>query len=169
MVLLFFCSGLYHLAAAQEVDPLANPPTPAFDGQTGAPLASSTPIDVDVIASDLTLPRSLVTLPDGDMVLVDGYGVARILNAAGDLGEPIAGMPEVMPGGRGFSDFIAGADFASDRRVFMTYLSPEGVRKVSRAILSRDKTRIENIVELGDLPGRRLASAFTRVPATSIS
>lgn len=145
---------------AASADPLANPPMPAFEGQTGAPQAQITAIQQNVLVSGLQFPRALVTLPDGDMVLVDGSGTARILRPDGTWAEPIAGMPEVRaPGGRGFNDFVLDARFADNRLVYMSYPAADGTGKVARARLSNDRRLLEDFRELGDLPGRRLASA----------
>jgi glucose/arabinose dehydrogenase len=147
-------------ASSDEVDPLANPPSPAFDGQTRAPAATTTVINVEVLATDLVLPRSLVMMPDGDLLMVNGAGEARVLTTDGELGAPITGMPEARTaGGRGFADLVLDANFADNRMVYMSYPSPDGTPKVTRARLSQDKSRLENVEEIADIGARRLVSA----------
>src|SRR5690606_23294098 len=55
-------------AVAPEVDPLANPPSPAFAGQTRAS-AAVVAHQVQVLASGLQQPRSLQALPDGRLLV----------------------------------------------------------------------------------------------------
>ncbi len=171
-------------AAAPEVDPLANPPTPAFAGQTGAP-APATPsaFKEEVVATNLNLPRSLVALPDGNLIVTEGSGAVRILSPDGTLSEPLPGMPDVLSvAGRSMNDFVIDANFAENRRVYFTYLAPApgqagGARtpqertaaqeantpfqvdRIARATLAADNSRIENVEVIGEIPGRRLRSA----------
>lgn len=62
-------------AAAPAVDPLANPPVPA--------MASS--VREEVIATGLNLPRSLVALPDGNLIVSEGSGTVHVLRTDGTL------------------------------------------------------------------------------------
>src|SRR5690606_624600 len=110
------------LAASADVDPLANPPTPAFPGQTAAQApAMSHDYQSEVVVTDLQLPRALVTLPDGDMLLAQGDGQAWLLSPEGNM-TALAGMPAVHSvAGRGFSDLTLDADFADNRYVYLSY------------------------------------------------
>lgn len=170
--------------AQSQVDPLANPPTPAFAGQTGAPKpkAQSDFFKVDLILSDLQGPRSLVVLPDGKLLVVEGAGRALIINEDGSVSAPIAGMPPIRSvNGRSLGDFIIDKNFAENRRVFLSYNAPPSgeaggpktvdesraaaaagkvfqVPKIATATLSQDYSRLENVKEIADIPGRRLVS-----------
>ncbi len=171
-------------AAAPDVDPLANPPTPAFEGQTKAPApAVASAFNEKVIATNLNLPRSLVALPDGNLIVTEGSGTVRILSPEGALSEPLPGMPDILSvNGRSMNDFIIDANFAENRRVYFTYVAPAPGQKggartaqertdaqtagvpfqvdqVARAQLSADNSRIENVEVIGEIPGRRLRSA----------
>ncbi len=171
-------------AAAPAVGPLANPPTPAFEGQTDAPapdLASA--FNQQVIATNPNLPRSLVALPDGNLLVTEGSGTMRILGPEGTLSEPLPGMPDILSvNGRSMNDFILDANFAENRTVYFTYIAPAPGQKggartpqeradalaagvpfqvdqVTRARLADDLSRIENVEVIGAIPGRRLRSA----------
>ncbi|HWK54895.1 MAG TPA: PQQ-dependent sugar dehydrogenase [Hyphomicrobiales bacterium] len=171
-------------AAAPPVDPLADPPVPAFMGQTQAPApAAVSKVQQQVIASGFESPRSLVALPDGVLLVAEGEGRVRILSAEGQLSEPLAGMPELLSvGGRGIGDFVLDADFANNRRVFFSYLAPAPGQKagprsaedrnralergepfqlerLASARLSEDFTRLENVQTIAEVWGRRLLSA----------
>lgn len=168
---------------AAEVDPLANPPTPAFAGQTDAPEPEQlSSITQERIATGLQLPRSLVALPDGRLLVTEGRGTVRLLTPEGELSEPLPGMPPILSvAGRSMNDFILDANFAGNRRVYFTYMAPapgqEGgprspqeraqaaeqgipfeIPQIATATLSADYSRIENVEVIAEIPGRRLAS-----------
>ncbi len=171
-------------AAAPEVDPLANPPVPAFAGQTAAPApAIPSAFNQEVIATGFNLPRSLVVLPDGNLLVSENSGTVRMLSPDGALSEPLPGMPDILSvAGRSMNDFVLDANFAENRRVYFTYLAPApgqagGERtpadraaaaeknipfqldQVAAARLAEDLSRIEDVRVLGAIPGRRLVSA----------
>jgi len=169
---------------AAEADPFANPPAPAFAGQTGAdaPAISST-YKVEVIATDLQRPRSLVALPDGNLLVADGKGPVRIGSPEGGMSDPLPGMPPVRSvDSRGLMDISPAYDFAQSRQIFMAFPAPPPgepggevsaqvrtraaqrgevfqVNRIARARLSNDNSRIEDVEMIADLPGRRLLQA----------
>lgn len=172
------------LAASAEVDPLANPPTPAFEGQTGAPAPErASRINVEVLAGGLYRPRALVALPNGDLLVADGAGDLRIVKTVGGISEPIPGMPTVRSaGGRGFQDISPAVDIAQSRQIFMAYPAPppgetEGevsmerrnaastsgelfqVDTIAVATLNENFSGIEKVEHIAELPGRRLVQA----------
>lgn len=172
------------IAAEPGVDPFANPPTPAFEGQTGAPApAQASSINVDVLATGLERPRSLVALPNGNLLVVDGKGEARIINSDGGMSDPLPGMPAVRSvGGRGLMDVSPAIDIADSRTLFLAYPAPPPgeaggpvpleartravatgelfqVDTIARARMSRDFSRIEDVEVIAELPGRRLVQA----------
>jgi len=177
-------SNLTLAAAAPAVDPLANPPAPAFAGQTAAPPPAIPSIfKEEVIATNLNLPRSLVVLPDGNLLVTEGSGTVRILTPEGTLSEPLSGMPDILSvAGRSMNDVVLDANFAENRRVFFTYLAPApgqkgGVRtaeeraaaaeknitfqidQVAQALLKVDNSGFENLKVIAAIPGRRLIAA----------
>ena len=177
-------SNLTLAAAAPAVDPLANPPTPAFSGQTAAPApAVSSIFKEEVIATNLNLPRSLLVLPDGNLLVTEGSGTVRILTPEGTLSEPLSGMPDILSvAGRSMNDVVLDANFAENRRVYFTYLGPApgqkgGVRtaeeraaaaeknipfqidQVAQALLKVDNSGFEDLKVIAAIPGRRLIAA----------
>jgi glucose/arabinose dehydrogenase len=151
------------IAAESAPDPFANPPSPAFDGQTAAPQAAQTAINTELVLSGLQGSRALVSLPDNTVLVAVGSGDIQVLYANGAITGPIAGMPPLRSGeGRILMDITADANFAQNRRIFFAYeaegAGEEPVGQIASGILSRDMTRFENIQILGNYPGRRLAS-----------
>lgn len=171
-------------ASGAEVDPFANPPTPAFDGQTSAPApAIASNYRVEVIASGLVRPRSLVVLPDGNLLVADGRGDLRLVSPESGMSAPLPGMPPVRSvGGRGLMDVKKAVDFDTSRVLYLAYPAPppgqaggevsaaertravqEGtlfqVDRIARARLSADNSRLENLEVIAELPARRLLPA----------
>jgi aldose sugar dehydrogenase len=170
--------------AANAVDPFANPPTPAYEGQTGAPapeIASS--YQVEVLATGLVKPRSLEVLPDGNLLVADGRGDLRLISPETGMSDPIPGMPPVRSvNDRGLADIALANDFASSRQFFIAYPAPppgepggpssaeertraveQGetfqVNQIVRAQLSTDNSRVENVEVITELPSRRIMPA----------
>jgi len=171
------------LAADAVVDPSVNPPIPAFAGQTGAaPPATASRFKQQVIASGFVLPRSLVALPDGNLIVAEGDGSVHMLSADGRLSATLPGMPDILSvGGRSLNDFVLDANFAQNRTVYFTYLapaqgqqggarsaedraaaardnSPFQVDQVARGKIAADNSGIEDVEVIGVIPGRRLLS-----------
>jgi glucose/arabinose dehydrogenase len=184
VIILSMISTQLLAAAAPEVDPFANPPTPAFPGQTAAPApAIASVFNQEVIATGLNLPRSLVALPDGKLLVTEGVGTVRVLTPEGKLSEPLPGMPDILSvNGRSMNDFALDANFAENRRVYFTYLAPAPGQKggartaedraaaaeknlpfqidqLASARLLEDLSGFEDVQVIGEIPGRRLVSA----------
>ncbi len=130
----------------------ANAPdqTPAFEGQTRAPgVRTEAVLAHTVVASGLEEPWGLALLPDGRWLVTERPGRMRIVTAAGEVGEPIAGLPAVDARGQGgLLDVVVGPTFAADRLIYWSYAEPrEGgnATSVARGRLSDDGSRLENV------------------------
>lgn len=153
------------LAADSAPDPFANPPVPAFPGQTAAPRAAISDISMEVVYSGIQGSRALEILPDNTVLIAEGSGKIVLVQADGKVSEPLDGMPVMRAGnGRRLMDLILDANFDRNRRVFFAYEAPpvtgseDPVPQIASARLSNDNTRFENVQVLAGLPGRRLAS-----------
>ena len=102
-----------------QVSPL--PPGP-FTYQT----AEGQDIRVVVFTRGLVQPWSIAFLPDGNMLVTERPGRLRLVLADGTLvPEPIAGVPEVRAVGlSGLFDIALHPNFATNRRVYLTYNKP---------------------------------------------
>jgi len=86
--------------------------TPAFPGQTRAPLAAANvAFDVVTVAEGLEKPWGLAFLPGGEMLVTEKAGRLRIVGQDGKLSAPVTGLPEVYPARQGgLLDVVVGPD-----------------------------------------------------------
>jgi glucose/arabinose dehydrogenase len=137
-------------APVETRTPNAEGQQPAFAGQTRACAApTSTGYEVSVIAKGLAYPWALEPLPGGDFLVTEKPGRLRIVSAAGQVGEPIAGVPAVDARGQGgLLDVALSPTFASDRTIFWSYTEPRDSgngTSVARGVLSNDRRRLDQV------------------------
>ena len=130
----------------------ANTPAnrPAFAGQTRAcGIRSSAPYAVQVVARGLKQPLAVEPLPDGSLLVTEKAGQMRIVSARGQIGAPIAGVPDVDARRQGgLLDVALSPRFATDRTVFWSYSEPRdggNGTSVARGVLSADRTRFTDV------------------------
>ena len=131
-------------------NPNATGQTPAFRGQTRTcGVDSNVAFDVVVVTGSLDRPWSVEPLPDGRLLVTEKPGKMRIVSASGQIGEPIAGLPEVAAGGQGgLLDVALGPTFANDRTIFWSFSEPrEGGNgtAIARGVLAADGTRVSDV------------------------
>jgi len=122
---------------------------PAFDGQTRvARVKTTTPYEVKVIASGLSSPWAVASLPDGRLVITEKAGTMRIATPTGQLSQPITGFPEVDDRKQGgLLDVAPAPDFDTSRMLYFTFAekTPQGsLTAVGKGKLSADEKQIEN-------------------------
>ena len=122
---------------------------PAFAGQTRiAGVKTTTPYEGKMISDGLNRPWGLTVLPDGRLLITEKKGTMRIATTAGQLSEPITGIPAVNSGGQGgLLGITLDPDFATNRMVYWVFSeSVEGgnLTAVAKGSLSADEKRIEN-------------------------
>jgi glucose/arabinose dehydrogenase len=100
---------------------------PAFPEQTRAALAASrTKFDVVELASGLEKPWAIAFLPDRRMLVTEKIaGRLRIVSPSGEKSAPASGVPRVDGGGQGgLLDVELSPDYATSKRVFLSYYEP---------------------------------------------
>ncbi|MBL8342326.1 MAG: PQQ-dependent sugar dehydrogenase [Rubrivivax sp.] len=99
-------------------------PSPA-PGPSPAP-APTTPPRAETFASGLSWPWGMVFLPDGSMLVTERGGQLKRVSADGrSVSAPISGTPAVDAGGQGgLLDVAVAADFATSRRIFLSFAEP---------------------------------------------
>ncbi|MFN4297101.1 MAG: PQQ-dependent sugar dehydrogenase [Brevundimonas sp.] len=133
----------------------SNPPNaanqqPAFEGQTRAPGVQTTVrMTSETVAEGLENPWGLVPLPGGGFLITEKPGRLRLVSAEGEIGEAIAGVPQVVSDRQaGLMDVQLSPDFAGDRLVYLSFSEPRqggNGTALARGRLSDDGTRLENV------------------------
>ena len=131
-------------------DPNAADQSPAFEGQTRVcSVKSSTEFDVVVVARGLEFPWSVEPLADGNLLVTEKPGRLRIVSAAGEIGQPISGLPEVAARGQGgLLDVALSPSFDTDRTIYWSFSEPrdEGnATSVARGVLSADRSSLSDV------------------------
>lgn len=131
-------------------EPNGEDQTPAFPGQTRTcGVTSDVAFDVQVVATGLEHPWAVEPLPDGDLLVTERPGRMRIVSAAGAVGDPIRGLPDVAAGGQGgLLDVALSPTFDTDRTIFWSYSEPRdggNATSVARGVLSADGTSLSQV------------------------
>jgi aldose sugar dehydrogenase len=146
-------SGAGNTAACPPIEtrkPNASGQRPAFEGQTRVcAIKSNVNFDVAVLAKGLEHPWAVEPLPGGDLLVTEKPGRLRIVTAKGEMGQPIAGLPEVDARGQGgLLDVVLSPSFESDRTIYWSYSEPRkggNATSVARGSLSADRKRLEGV------------------------
>jgi glucose/arabinose dehydrogenase len=106
--------------------PNADDQKPAFADQTRAPYRSAgVRFAVQIVAKGLEHPWSLAFMPDGAMLVTERPGRMRIVDKAGSLSAPIAGLPPVHAAGQGgLLDVVLDPQFTDNQRIYWSYSEP---------------------------------------------
>ena len=123
---------------------------PAFAGQTRTcGVRSDVAFTVTVVARGLQKPWAVEPLPGGDLLVTEKPGRLRIVTAAGVVGEPIGGLPQVDGRGQGgLLDVALSPGFASDRTIFWSFTEPRtdgNGTSVARGTLSADRRTLQDV------------------------
>lgn len=101
------------------------------------------PLAVTTAAEELEHPWGLAFLPDGRMLVTERPGRLRVVDAAGQVSPPLAGVPEVYARGQGgLLDVAVDPDFAASSYVYLSYAEAGGAgggTAVARARLAGDR------------------------------
>src|SRR5687768_3954694 len=99
---------------------------PAFTGQTRVTgLTTSTKYKTTVITTALTSPWGITTLPDGRFLVTEKAGRMLIVTTAGNISQPITGIPAVNSSGQGgLLGLCLDPGFATNRMVYWSFSEP---------------------------------------------
>lgn len=115
------------LAACQRgQDAVAATAQPAPKQQAAHRVGSERgPVQVTEVASGLEHPWAVALLPDGGFLVTERAGRLRRVGPDGAISAPIGGVPAVWAQGQGgLLDVILAPDFASSRRIYLSYAEP---------------------------------------------
>ncbi len=141
---------------------------PAFPQQTRAPYHATAPFQVTTLADSLHAPWSLAFLPGGKMLVTERLpGTIRILDGAGKLSPPLAGVASVAGKGAadiGVLDVVLDPGYAANHRIFFSFYDfvdgTNGNTNVARAELDEAKQVLTDITVIfraqPAIPSKRL-------------
>ncbi len=123
---------------------------PVNPGQTRACAApSNVAFNVTVVTTGLEHPWAVEPLPGGDLLVTEKPGRMRIVSAAGQIGEPLGGVPAVDPRGQGgLLDVALSPSFETDRTIYWSFTEPRtggNGTSVARGVLSADRRQLEQV------------------------
>ncbi len=143
--------------------------TPAFPGQTKAPILKGTQGYAVESVAKVDRPWSLAFLPNGKMIISYRAGGLAIVDKAGVVSAPLAGTPQIVGArlGSGMYDVILDKDFARNRTVYLSYHTrqegdAEAKGRVASAKLSADEKSLIDLKVLregADIQPRRIVQA----------
>jgi glucose/arabinose dehydrogenase len=96
---------------------------PAFEGQTRINgVQTNTPYEGVVIATTLTSPWGITSLPDGRLLITEKTGTMRIATTAGVVSGAITGIPAVNSAGQGgLLGLCIDPEFATNRMIYWVF------------------------------------------------
>ena len=87
------------------------------------------------------VPWALEFLPDGRLLISEGVGALKLLNADGTIGE-ITGVPAVSFGGQGgLGDIVLSPEYASNGVIYVSYVEA-GPNDTSGAVVARGRLEL---------------------------
>ncbi|RDZ28283.1 PQQ-dependent sugar dehydrogenase [Lysobacter silvisoli] len=110
--------------SAAQADTAAARPAPKQ--QTGHPVSSALGrVQVTEVATGLEHPWGVALLPDGGFLVTERAGRLRRVSADGAVSAPLANVPAVWHEGQGgLLDVVLAPDFASSKRIYLSYAEP---------------------------------------------
>lgn len=123
---------------------------PAFPGQTRAPYHKSVAVKVTTLSSTLDNPFALAQLPSGRFLVTEKPGRIRILNKDGSNYETAGDLPPMLVRGQvGLLDIAVDPKFASNHRIFFTFMArsdaDNSAMAVGSAILNEAKGQLSDV------------------------
>jgi glucose/arabinose dehydrogenase len=132
------------------VSPVAAPFAVNVSAPPPATASGVTP-RLTVFATGLAAPWAMASLPDGRWLVTQKAGALVTVSADGQtISAPITGVPNVDAQGQGgLLDVAVDPQFASNRRIYLTYSEPDGSgangTAVARATLNPTGSALENV------------------------
>ena len=125
---------------------------PSFENQTRAPeLSDGVNLNVDVVESGFDVPWGIEVLPDGGYLVTERPGRLRAVLPGSGVPN-ISGVPDVVALRQGgLLDVAIADDFATSRRIYLTYSKPVGRRTVTAAgtgVLNENLTELIDFVDI---------------------
>ena len=139
-------------AQVRQGPPNAPDYEPAFENQTRAiQIRKREAFRVEPIYEQLVHPWGRAILPGGGYLVTERIGRLSHISAEGEVTE-IDGLPEIAVLGQGgLMDVAIAEDFATSRRIFLTYAAPVGretATTAATAVLAADNASLSGVNEI---------------------
>lgn len=123
--------------------------SPAFPGQTRVNgVKTVTPYQVTSLATSLSSPWGITSMPDGRLLITQKGGTMRIATSTGTLSNAITGIPAVNSSGQGgLLGVCLDPQFSSNRMIYWVFsenVAGGNQTSVAKGKLSASETAIEN-------------------------
>ena len=127
--------------AAPPAVPRGPPQSPPLGDGPWDIATDKAPVHVVVVAKGLDHPWGLAFLPDGAMLVTERPGRLRVIRNGVLDPNPVAGLPDILPGGLGgLMDIALHPKFAKNHLVYFTYTKPGAqVREQSTVAVARGR------------------------------
>ena len=133
------------------------------DGHGKHEKAAKPAYSLNDFATGFNFPWSLAFLPDGRILLSELSGSFRIISAAGEVGEPLDNVPEVVFASQGgLADVVLHPDFARNDTIYFAYAARAGddagiTLFVAKATLGDSALRDVKVIFEANAPRRKAA------------
>lgn len=122
---------------------------PAFAGQTRiAGVTTTSSFSAKQIATTLSKPWGIASLPDGRLLITEKEGTLRIATNSGQISAAITGIPPVNANGQGgLLGLCIDPEFSTNRMIYWVYSenrSGGNVTAIAKGKLSNAETIVEN-------------------------
>ena len=117
----------------------------------GTSLPAAAQVRTETVAKNLEHPWGLTFIDNGRMLVTERPGQMRVVQANGETGAPLEGLPKIDAGGQGgLLDVLADSAFARNRTVYFCYSEPAesgsgNSTALASARLSDDAKRLEQV------------------------
>ncbi|MBL4820198.1 MAG: PQQ-dependent sugar dehydrogenase [Gammaproteobacteria bacterium] len=138
------------LLATAIILALISAPTGAVNAATQSSDKAAAGYKIETIAEGLNFPWSITFLPNGDYLVALRVGEVRRISAAGEVSEPLAGLPDTYVAGQGgYFDIMLDPDFASNQTVYLSFAHGTAAENGTRIIKGTlSDTAVENVQTL---------------------
>ncbi|EAW30779.1 glucose/sorbosone dehydrogenase family protein [marine gamma proteobacterium HTCC2143] len=105
---------------------------------------------VETVADGLDYPWSIAFLPNGDYLVALRIGEVRRINAQGDIGEPLTGLPDTYVASQGgYFDIMLDPDFSTNQTIYLSFAHGNAAANGTRIVKGTlNNMAVENVQTL---------------------